>query len=363
MTAASTPDPPTASGGTNGDADRQSTPSVAPPRPPLPPPNLSSPPATRLSLRSRLLQARPRPLLLLLGLLGLVLFSPLIGPVPIPWQQGISILFHQATGGLLGGSACSGMVPPPRCTIWVEIVWGARVPAVLLAVLVGAALGLSGGALQGVFRNPLADPFLLGLSSGATLGAAAAFAVTFGLVSAGTLSGGEQALLLPGAAFAGGLVPGLVVLLAAMRRTRATGTLLLTGVSLNFLFSATLSIMMLYYQRIDIQVTFWLLGGFTLANWTNDGLVLSVLLVAGLAIVLHGRVLNLLQLGEEVAQSLGSDPSRVIRRVVLLATVTTAIAVAFAGIIGFVGLVGPHIVRRMVGFDYRRVLPLSAAAG
>ena len=343
------------------------------------PPALPAPPgvAERSALAPGLGPPPPRPLWALLrgilsplalvvGLLALVLFSPLIGPERLPPLQVLSILLHQSTAGALGGTACNGSVAPSQCRIWVEIVWDARVPAVLLAVLVGASLGLSGAGLQGLFRNSLADPFLLGLSAGAALGAAAAFTVTLspgGSSVAATLLPTDPALLLPTAAFLGGLVPGSVVLLASYGRYRSPQTLLLTGIALNALFSAILSTMLLYYPGINLQLTFWLLGGFPYATWSNDGLVLSVLIVAGLLLVLHGRPLNLLQMGEDVAQSLGIDPRRVARRVMLLATVATAVAVAFAGIVGFVGLVSPHVVRRFVGVDYRRVLPLSMVAG
>jgi iron complex transport system permease protein len=289
-----------------------------------------------------------------------ILLSPLVGPESLPWGGILQILWHQATGGIFGGSACAPTVPAWKCTIWVEIVWDARVPAVLLAAFVGASLGISGAGLQGVFRNPLADPYLLGLSSGATLGAALAFAVL--VADAPWLSASQRDLLLPGAALLGGLVPGVLVLAASLRR-RSPETLILTGVALSALFSAALSLILLLYPQVTIQLTFWLLGGLSFASWTNDALVLCVLMVAGLALTLQGRQLNLLQMGDDVAQSLGCDARRVTRRVVLLSTVVTATAVAFVGVIGFVGLVSPHIVRRLLGVDYRRVLPFSLLTG
>ncbi len=300
-------------------------------------------------------------LLLLLGLAAAVLLSPLIGPEPLPWKDVLSIMLHQAAGGALGSGSCLPAVPPAQCHVWTVIVWDARVPAVLLAAFVGASLGVSGASLQGVFRNPLADPYLLGLSSGAALGAAAAFALT---VSPGSsLNPATRSLLLPVAAFAGGLVPGTVVLLASLSGRVGAGSLIMVGIALNALFSAIISAVLLYNQNITIQVTFWLWGGLSYATWTNDALVLSVLMVAGMLLALHGRPLNLLQLGEDVASSLGTDAPKVMRRVVLLTTILTAAAVAFVGIIGFVGLIAPHVVRRVVGVDYRRVLPLSMATG
>jgi len=235
------------------------------------------------------------------------------------------------------------------------IVWDLYLPEVLLALLVGAALGLSGGALQGVFRNPLADPFLLGISSGGTLGAAVLYVYRIGEANA--------ELYLPLFAFLGASATGLVVLAVARGRYGSVETLLLTGVAIANLLSAVLSLVLLYNPVGSEQVTFWLLGSLGLADWPVDGLVLGAVLVLGTLLALHGRELNLLQLGSDVAQSAGVDAARVRQRVLLLAALLTGAAVAFTGIIGFVGLVSPHIVRRLFGSDYRVVLPGAAVFG
>jgi iron complex transport system permease protein len=289
-----------------------------------------------------------------LGLSLLVVLSVAVGPEPLPWQATLAIFLHQASGGRLVSDPCPG-VSAAQCHIWVEVVWGARLPALLLALVAGAALGLSGAGLQGVFRNPLADPYLLGLSAGAALGASSVY--TFDLYPA------ARGLALPLFAFGGGLVPGAVIYAAARSGKNSPQTLLLTGVALNAFFSAILATFLLYNPVANLSVNFWLLGSLEYAGWSHDGLVLSVVLIVGLLLVLRGQELNLLQLGPDVAQSLGSDPHRLTRQVVLLTTVVTAAVVAFAGIIGFVGLVAPHVVRRLVGVDYRRVLAMSALAG
>lgn len=311
------------------------------------------------SLAATFLRRRRLRWIALLGLAvvgaGLVLFSPLIGPVPIPVSVVESILLHQSFQGLLRGSACGAYPTSVRqCTIWVEIVWGARMPAIVLALATGAALGLSGGSLQGVFRNPLADPYLLGLSSGAAMGASLLFVFQIDLASA--------YLVLPVFAFLGGLIPGAVVYLAA-GRTRAVETLVLTGVALAALFSAFLATFLLLNPLGDLEVSFWLLGGMTGATWGRAGIVVGALMIAGAVVALRARQLNILQLGPDVAHSLGVDGRRVARQLVLTTTLLTATAVAFTGVIGFVGLVSPHIVRRLAGPDYRSVLPLSAAMG
>ena len=290
------------------------------------------------------------------GGFGLVVVSSWIGLPDIAPRLGLQILFHQITGGALFPAPCAGTgVGPARCPQFVFIVWDLYLPEVLLAVLVGAALGLAGGALQGVFRNPLADPFLLGISSGGTLGAAILYVYRIGEADA--------TLLLPVFAFVGSVATGLVVLGVARGRSNSVETLLLTGVALANLLSAILSLVLLYNPTGAEQVTFWLLGGLGLADWPVDGLVFAAVLVFGTVLALHGRELNLLQLGPEVAQSAGVDAGRVRLRILILASLVTAVAVAFTGIIGFVGLVSPHIVRRLLGSDYRVVLPGAAAVG
>jgi iron complex transport system permease protein len=161
----------------------------------------------------------------------------------------------------------------------------------------------------------------------------------------------------------GSVATGLIILGAARGRSSSVETLLLAGVALANLLSAVLSLVLLYNPVGSEQVTFWLLGGLGLASWEVDGIAFGGVLVLGTLLSLHGRELNLLQLGSDVAQSSGVDARRVRLRVILLASLVTAVAVAFTGIIGFVGLVSPHIVRRLASSDYRIVLPGSAAIG
>ena len=293
---------------------------------------------------------------LLVGGVALVFGSSLIGLPDIAPRLGLQILLHQLSGGALFPNACAGTgVGIARCPEYEFILWDLYLPEVLLALLVGAALGLAGGALQGVFRNPLADPFLLGISSGGTLGAAILYVYRVGEADA--------TLLLPVFAFVGSIATGLVILGVARGRSSSVETLLLTGVALANLLSAILSLVLLYNPIGAEQVTFWLLGGLGLADWQVDGIAFGGVLVFGVALSLYGRELNLLQLGPEVAQSAGVDAARVRLRVLLLASLVTAIAVAFTGIIGFVGLVAPHLVRRLLGSDYWVVLPGSALVG
>jgi len=300
---------------------------------------------------------RPWMLSLLVGLLALgVFFSPILGTVAIAPETVLRILLHQASGGGLFPDPCGGAsVPSSGCAGLIEIVWDARLSEVMLAVVVGAGLGLSGGTLQGVFRNPLADPFLLGISSGGTLGTAVVVVFRIGV--------GEQNLFLPLFAFLGAIATGLVILVAARSRFGSVETLLLTGVALSSFLSAVLSLLLVYSPVGSLQVDFWLLGNLGSLDWSQDGIVFGVVLVAGTLLASYGRELNLLQLGSEVAQSLGVDSRKVRVRLLLLASITTAAAVAFTGVIGFVGLVSPHVVRRIAGSDYRVVLPGAALVG
>jgi len=260
-------------------------------------------------------------LTLLTALLALgVLFSPLLGTVAIAPETVLRILLHQlSSGGLFPDPCASAPVPPSGCTGLIEIVWDARLSEVVLAVVVGAGLGLSGGTLQGVFRNPLADPFLLGISSGGTLGTAVVVVFRLGV--------GEENLLLPLFAFVGAIATGLVILAAARSRFGSVETLLLTGVALSSFLSAVLSLLLVFSPTGSLQVDFWLLGNLGALDWSQDGIVFGVVLVAGTLLVAYGRELNLLQLGSDVAQSLGVDARKVRVRLLLLASITTAAAV------------------------------------
>ncbi len=294
--------------------------------------------------------------LLALGVLLLALLSPLIGSVPIPAPTVLALLVERLSGGAVAGAPCaSSHVSPALCQAYGEIVWEGRVPEVVLGLLAGAALGMAGGTLQGLFRNPLADPFLLGLSGGGTLGAAIVLVLGVGV--------GEQNLVLPLFAFIGAAATGLLILAVARSRFGSLETLLLTGVAVANLISAILTLLLLYSPVSSLQVDFWLLGGLGEATWSADGIAFGVLLVGGTVLALYGRELNLLQLGAEIAQTAGVDSRRVRLVLILWASLLTAVAVAFTGIIGFVGLVSPHIVRRIAGTDYRIVLPGAAAAG
>jgi cobalamin transport system permease protein len=237
------------------------------------------------------------------------------------------------------------------------ILWQVRAPRVALAALVGGMLAIAGSAYQGVFRNPLADPYLLGVAAGAGLGATMAIA----FAPAG-LGPGE---LLPVAAFAGAVLA--VVCAYALGRSvggvRSTGTLILAGVTVAAFMTAVQTFIQQQHTQTFREVYAWLLGGFGTAGWHQVGLIAPYVAVSCAVILLHRRVLDVLSLGDEEAASLGLNVRRVRLLIVVAATAGTAAAVAVSGLIGFVGIIVPHAVRLLVGRSYRAVVPLCLLAG
>ena len=234
------------------------------------------------------------------------------------------------------------------------IFWNLRAPRIVLSVLVGAALSVSGAAYQSIFRNPLTDPYVLGISSGASLGAAVAI-----------LLGLEAYMLGVGAC---ALVTGLLTIvviyrIASIGNRMHTTTLLLTGVCITFLMSAVISFLMVLRQDKMDSIIFWTMGSFASASWTDVSVVAPVV-AAGIAVVLYFcRDLNLLLAGSETARSLGVEVERVKKILLLATTLMVAFCVATCGVIGFVGLVVPHCLRLIVGPDNRCVVPCAIFAG
>jgi iron complex transport system permease protein len=237
------------------------------------------------------------------------------------------------------------------------IIWQIRLPRVLLAALCGATLALSGAAYQGVFRNPLADPYLLGVGAGAGFAAAVAMVVDLP-VEAGGFS------LLPIVAFAGAMTAMLTTY--AIARTSGhtpNTTLILAGIAVSSLAVSGISYLMLLDERNAVAILTWLLGGFNDSSWREAGILLPYAVPAAAVIFLHGRLLNVLQLDEEEAQQAGLNVERTKALILLAASLASAAAVSVAGIVAFVGLVSPHIVRLLIGPDYRRLLPVAALTG
>ncbi len=234
------------------------------------------------------------------------------------------------------------------------IFWQLRLPRVLLSVVVGAVLSVCGAAYQSRFRNPLTDPYVLGVSSGASLGAAVAILV------------GLEAYLwgVGGCALVAALLTVLLIYkIASIGNRMHTTTLLLTGVCLTLLISSVISfLMVLNHEKMD-SIIFWTMGSFGSATWTDVAIVAPVAVV-GIGVVLYySRDLNLLLAGSEAARSMGVEVERVKRMLLLFTTLMVAFAVSSCGVIGFVGLIVPHAVRLVAGPDNRRVVPYSIVCG
>jgi iron complex transport system permease protein len=237
------------------------------------------------------------------------------------------------------------------------IVLALRLPRTALVLLTGAALGCSGAAYQGLFRNPLADPYLIGVASGAGLGAVLAMNVQWPTSSWGLMA-------VPAAAFIGALATVfLVYSLARIGKTVPTTNLILAGVAFSSFATAVTSFLMLRSTGELRRAIAWLLGGSTQAGWEPVLTVLPYLAIGLGILLLSGHALNLLQFGDDQAQQLGLPVARTRALILLAASLATAAAVSFSGIIGFIGLIVPHVMRLWFGADYRRLLPLSLIGG
>ena len=237
------------------------------------------------------------------------------------------------------------------------IVTEIRLPRVIMAGIVGAALGTSGATYQGLFRNPMADPYLLGVAQGATLGAV----VGFLLPASGLLLGVG---LVPLFAFAGALLSTAAVYgLARVGKSIPVTTLILAGVALGALLNSIASYLIISSGDKLRSIVFWWMGSFSVSQWTDVKMVLPYVLVGTTIILLYARPLNVMQLDEEQAQQLGVNVERTKLVLLAAATLITAAAVAFVGTIGFVGIIIPHAVRLIWGADHRFLLPLSVLSG
>jgi len=295
---------------------------------------------------------RDRPVLLIgLGVVALVVALVLgvgVGSVGIAPTDTLAILLHR----ILGLDVTRTWSDATE-----TIVMDLRLPRVLTSMLVGCALGVAGATFQGLLRNPLADPYVLGTASGAALGAAIAvlIPVRFVILEFGLI----QAFAFVGA---------LASIYAVYRLSRIGGlspltSLLLTGYAVGSLLAAGLAMAMYLSGAALRQIFTYLLGSFDAATWPRFLATLPIILIASVAIMLRARSLNGLLLGEQTAAHLGIDVKRERRILLALASLVTAAAVAISGLIGFVGLVVPHVVRLLVGPSARLVLPLSAIGG
>lgn len=291
--------------------------------------------------------ARPGRWLIAVGaLVGALLTGVLVGPAGLTPGAVLLELADAVPGVVLD----SGLSVQQQA-----ILWQIRLPRVVLGAIVGATLAVAGATYQGVFRNPLADPYLLGVSSGAGLGATIAIAQggTFGPFG------------VPIMAFAGGLcaVAATYALGSTVGGARTSVVIVLAGVAVAAFFSAVQTFVQQWYDDSLLAVYTWMLGRLSTDGWSDVAMVLPYVVVCCVVLLLHRRALDVLAVGDVEAASLGIDVARVRLRLVLTATLATAAVVSVSGLIGFVGIIVPHAVRLLFGGSHRTLLPLAMLLG
>ena len=240
-----------------------------------------------------------------------------------------------------------------------SIVWQIRAPRVVLAALVGAMLSMAGASYQGVFRNPLVDPYLLGVAAGAGLGATVVFVANPAMLANLPIDP------VPLAAFVGGTVAVLLTYLVgtAFGSQRSATTLVLAGVAVTALATAVQTFVLQRNTDVVRQVYSWILGRLSSATWADVRLIAPYVIVSMIVLIAYRRVLDVMRVGDEEATALGTNVKRTRLIIVLAATLGTSAAVSVSGLIGFVGIIVPHAIRLLAGSTYRRVLPLSMLLG
>ena len=278
----------------------------------------------------------------------LAVFAAGVGPYKLGYGELGSLVKRWAAGNPLDPAEATALA----------VVFHLRVARIVLAGLVGMGLSLAGVGFQGILLNPLAEPFTLGVAAGAALGASLALSLGLGGALWGSL-GLVPLLALLGAA----LALALVLALGTMAGGFQHGTLILAGVIVSAFLSSLISLVKFLYADSLSSIVFWIMGSLSARGWTHVFFALPYILVGGLILLVYARELNLLTLGDAPAQQLGLAVNRVRLILLVAASLITAGAVAVSGIIGFVGLIVPHLARLLVGPDHRRVLPAAALIG
>jgi iron complex transport system permease protein len=278
------------------------------------------------------------------------LFGAMVGPAgPAWWRVPAELLNHLPFIHIKTGAT----------ELQSTVLWQIRMPRVVLAGIVGSMLSIAGASYQGVFRNPLVDPYLLGVAAGAGLGATV-------IIVAGRASSSSWPIdPLPIAAFVGGLIAVMITYSvgAAFGVAKSSATLVLAGVAVTSLATAIQTFMLQKNTDVVRQVYSWILGRLSTATWHDVRLVLPYVVVSTGVLLWHRRLLDVLRVGDDEAQSLGARVDRIRLTVVIAATLGTAAVVSVSGLIGFVGIVVPHLVRLLAGSSYRRILPLTVLLG
>ena len=313
----------------------------------------SAPPRRTGRSSAALIPPRAYPLVLIaltVLLVLAVLLAISVGSVHLPLRTVWSVVLDHLLGGLHDGNPAVDRRDD-------AIIWNFRAPRALLAVVVGAGLSIAGAALQVLVRNPLADPYLLGVVQGGSLGAVLA-------IGLGSAAIGKAAL--SGAAFLGAMSCLLLVLLFGRRHGAvSTGRLVLAGLAVGYVFQAATSFVQLRLTDGEglAGVVFWLLGTVAAASWSDLGIPSALVLITTVWLMVQARPMNALLMGDDSATALGIRVSRFRLQLAIASSVLTAGVVAVAGGVGFVGLMIPHTARLLVGADHRRLLPVTALGG
>lgn len=289
-------------------------------------------------------------LILLIILVGSVMISVTLGSAKISVSEVYKVLGYKILGIKSFSEYATGPIH--------DVVWIIRFPRVVLAIAIGMALSISGVVMQAIVKNPLADPYILGISSGASLGATFAIMLGFGAVLGGNFVGVM--------AFIGALLVSFGVLLLANIKGSATSSkLILAGMALSAVCSSFSNfIIYIANDKTGMQsVTYWLLGSLAGAKWETNIVILPVVIIACILFWSRYRVLNLMLLGDDVSITLGTDLHKPRHIYLIITSIMIGLSVYCAGVIGFVGLIIPHAVRMLFGTDHKKLIPISALVG
>lgn len=286
-----------------------------------------------------------------------------VGGIMVPFMDVVRSLFH---------NLLPGVVDPASESYYPVIVTSYRAPRVIMGLLTGSCLAVAGASMQSILKNPLADPFTLGLSSAASCGAG--LAIAFGPALLGTTYYMSASiwgqtitigwLFTVVMAFGFGLISTFILLSTIRGKVASKSTMILTGVVIGYLFSAVLSYLKYVSDEGTLkEITDWLLGGMWGASWSSVMIVLPIAVIGIVLLESYAFELNTLSCGDDVAKNLGVDVKKLRVKVLLVCTMISSACIAFTGIIGFVGLMAPHIVRMIIGNDNRYLIPISALLG